>query len=149
MLSELETRYYLLQLLGALDYLHKLKILHRDLKLDNFFLGDNLEVKLGDFGLAAVVNQPRRTICGTPNYIAPEVLDSRSGYSYEVDVWSMGVATYLMLYGRYPFEANDPKSAAARINSKTYLINPLVSDCAKSFISRMLQIRPCDRFTVK
>ncbi len=53
MLSEIEVRYYLQQLLEALKYLHKLKIVHRDLKLDNFFLGDNLEIKIGDFGLAA------------------------------------------------------------------------------------------------
>ena len=132
-----------------MKYLQKLKIIHRDLKLDNFLLGDNLEIKIGDFGLAAMGSQPRKTICGTPSYIAPEILDSRNGYSYEVDVWSIGIATYLMLYGRYPFDASDPKNVATRINSKTYLINPSVSEYAKSFISKMLKLQPCDRATVK
>lgn len=62
----------MLQLLEGLKYLHKNKIVHRDLKLENFFLGDNLDIKIGDFGLAAEVShKPRKTICGTPYYIAP------------------------------------------------------------------------------
>jgi polo-like kinase 1 len=142
-LSEVEVRYYLQQLLLALSYLHNNQVIHRDLKLDNFFLGENLEVKVGDFGLAAKRNHKlRKTICGTPSYIAPEVLESRQGYSYEVDVWSLGVTTYLLLYGYYPFDHGDPRTVAARIASKTYLINPALSDIAKAFISKMLQIKP-------
>lgn len=97
-----------------------MQVIHRDLKLGNLFLNDNLEVKVGDFGLAtrvevegerkrwvewdaSLLNQPfqgvpflhyepilfHRTLCGTPNYIAPEVL-GKKGHSYEVDVWSIG-----------------------------------------------------------
>jgi polo-like kinase 1 len=140
----------MVQLLEALKYLHKHKIVHRDLKLDNFFLGENLDIKIGDFGLAAEVShRPRKTICGTPNYIAPEIMESKNGYSYEVDVWSLGVTVYLLLYGHYPFENSDSKSITSRINAKTYLINPSLSDMAKNFISRMLQTKPQDRWTVK
>jgi polo-like kinase 1 len=75
-------------------YLHDKKVIHRDLKLGNLFLGKQKEIKLGDFGLAAKLEyegEKRRTICGTPNYIAPEVLDKKIGHSYEVDIWSLGV----------------------------------------------------------
>ena len=81
-----------------------MKFVHRDLKLDNFFLSDNLEVKIGDFGLAGDMHnrKTRNTICGTPNYIAPEI-HLNKGYSYEVDIWSMGIVAYLLFCGYYPF----------------------------------------------
>lgn len=66
-----------MQIINALKYLHAHRIIHRDLKLGNLFINDRMEVKLGDFGLAAKLDfdgEKKRTICGTPNYIAPEVL---------------------------------------------------------------------------
>jgi len=84
----------LTQYLTYFRYLHERRIIHRDLKLGNLFLGKNFDIKLGDFGLAAKIEydgERRRTICGTPNYIAPEVLDKKQGHSYEVDIWSLGV----------------------------------------------------------
>ena len=78
----------------ALKYLHSNKIIHRDLKLGNLFLNEKLEIKVGDFGLAAKLSfdgEKRKTICGTPNYIAPEILEGKTGHSFEVDVWSLGV----------------------------------------------------------
>ena len=67
-----------------------------------------MQLKVGDFGLAAQVFHPgekKKTVCGTPNYLAPEVLDANGGHSYEVDYWSIGVILYTMLYGRPPFES--------------------------------------------
>ena len=71
-----------------------------------------MQLKVGDFGLAAKImyeNEKKRTICGTPNYIAPEILSSHIGHSYEVDYWSIGVIVYTLLYGRPPFESPDVK----------------------------------------
>ena len=71
------------------------------MKLGNLFLNDKMMVKIGDFGLATKVLFPgekKRTICGTPNYIAPEILDSNIGHSYEVDVWSLGVVMYQKIF---------------------------------------------------
>ena len=89
------------------------------LKLGNLFLTERLQIKVGDFGLAAQMTfdgERKRTVCGTPNYIAPEILDSSkpsvpglvaAGHSYEVDYWSIGVILYTMLVGRPPFESSE------------------------------------------
>ena len=79
-----------------------------------------MQVKCGDFGLAAALtfnDERRRTVCGTPNYIAPEILESNkfNGHSYEVDVWSLGVIMYAMIIGRPPFETSDIKMTYKRI----------------------------------
>ena len=76
-LTDFETRYYLLQIVESLKYLHKHGVIHRDLKLGNLFLDHKMRIKVGDFGLATRLNHPderKKTICGTPNYIAPEIL---------------------------------------------------------------------------
>ena len=88
-LTEIEAQCYLVQIVSALKYLHSHRVIHRDIKLGNLFLNEKLEVKLGDFGLASKLEfdgERKRTICGTPNYIAPEILEGNHGHSYEVDV---------------------------------------------------------------
>jgi serine/threonine protein kinase len=73
------------------------------LKLGNLFLNEKLEIKLGDFGLATKLEfegEKKRTVCGTPNYIAPEILEGKLGHSYEVDVWSLGVILYTLIIGK-------------------------------------------------
>lgn len=93
------------------------------MKLGNLFLSEKMEIKLGDFGLATKVTQEgekKKTICGTPNYIAPEVLEGKAGHSYEVDVWSLGVIAYTLLIGKPPFETNDVKSTYKRIRMNAY-----------------------------
>ena len=110
-LHEVEARYYIYQLVKAIEYVHSKKVIHRDLKLGNLFLTDHMTLKVGDFGLAAQVfyqGERKRTVCGTPNYLAPEVLESQ-GHSYEVDYWSIGVILYTMLNGRPPFESSEVK----------------------------------------
>jgi len=108
-LTELEVQYYIVQCVDALKYLHFNRIIHRDLKLGNMFISDKMQIKLGDFGLATKLEfdgEKKRTICGTPNYIAPEVLDGNIGHSYQVDTWSLGVVAYTLLIGKPPFETS-------------------------------------------
>jgi len=82
-----------------------------------------MEIKLGDFGLATRLEfdeEKKRTICGTPNYIAPEILDDKIGHSYPVDIWSLGVIIYTLLIGKPPFETADVKTTYKKIRANTY-----------------------------
>jgi polo-like kinase 1 len=149
-LTEIEVQCYLLQIIKALKYIHSHKIIHRDLKLGNLFITQKLELKLGDFGLAAKLDyegQRRRTLCGTPNYIAPEILEQKNGHSYEVDIWSLGVVMYTMLFGRPPFETVDVNLTYKRIKMKNYSFpeNIKVDPTAKKLISSILNLDPSKR----
>ena len=109
-----EVRFLMVQLIGACHYMHTNQVIHRDLKLGNLFLDASMNVKVGDFGLAALIENPgerKKTICGTPNYIAPEVLfDTANGHSFEVDTWSIGVILYTLIIGRPPFQTKEVKA---------------------------------------
>ena len=144
-IAEVEVRCYISQLITSIQYLHSQLVIHRDLKLGNLFLDSELRVKVGDFGLAAKlthVNEKRRTICGTPNYIAPEILEGKEGHSFEVDIWSAGVVMYTLLIGTPPFESKDVKSTYKRIlcNSFSFPTHIHVSEDAKSLIRSILQV---------
>ena len=104
------------KMLLALQYLHNRGIVHRDLKPENMLIakkGDLSAVKLTDFGLSAMIDQQSemlKTPCGTPGYVAPEVLTLiYGGYDKQVDVWSMGVIIYILLCGFPPFFDNNEK----------------------------------------
>ena len=119
-LTELEIQCYLLQIISGTKYLHTHRVIHRDLKLGNLFLTDKMELKLADFGLATKLEfegDRKRTICGTPNYIAPEILNGKEGHSYELDIWSIGVILYTLLIGKPPFETSDVISTYQRLKS--------------------------------
>jgi len=149
-ITEPETRYYMKQMLVGVKYLHDNKIIHRDLKLGNIFLNDNMEIKLGDFGLATKVDyegERKRTLCGTPNYIAPEVLQKK-GHSYEVDIWSLGCILYTLLVGKPPFETQTLKDTYQRIKNNEYNIPPKVGPLAKKLIYKLLQGDPTKRPTI-
>jgi hypothetical protein len=119
-------------------------VIHRDLKLGNIFLGEGMKVKIGDFGLAAMLeedNERKRTICGTPNYIAPEILFGKDeGHSFEVDAWSLGVILYTMLIGKPPFQTKDIKEIYKRIRDGAYDFpaDVAVSRAAKNLIQSLI-----------
>ncbi|CAD8174723.1 unnamed protein product [Paramecium pentaurelia] len=152
-ITQLEVQCYILQLVNALKYLHQNKIIHRDLKLGNLFLNDKMELKLGDFGLATKLDfdgEKKKTICGTPNYIAPEILDGKIGHSYEVDIWSLGVIIYTLLIGKPPFETQDVKTTYKKIKACQYTFpdHVVISDNAKNLITKMLVLDPSKRPTL-
>jgi polo-like kinase 1 len=149
-LTEIEVQCYIIQLIKALKYLHSHRVIHRDLKLGNLFLTDKMELKVGDFGLATKLEfegERKRTVCGTPNYIAPEILDGKSGHSYEVDIWSLGVICYTLIIGKPPFETQDVKTTYKRIKMNAYSFpeGAIISDSAKSLISEILNTDPLKR----
>ncbi|PIK37091.1 hypothetical protein BSL78_26075 [Apostichopus japonicus] len=145
--TEPEVRYFVLQIIDGLRYLHNSCVIHRDLKLGNMFLTENMEVKIGDFGLATKVEfegDEKRTMCGTPNYIAPEVLD-KVGHSFEADVWAIGCILYTMLVGRPPFETESLKETYTRIKRTSYSFPSHLSQAAKELITDILTSKPENR----
>ncbi|KAF8842470.1 Pkinase-domain-containing protein [Paxillus ammoniavirescens] len=150
--TEPEARFFLIQIIGACNYMHTHQVIHRDLKLGNLFLDSNMNIKVGDFGLAALIENPgerKKTICGTPNYIAPEVLfDTANGHSFEVDAWSIGVILYTLLIGRPPFQTKDVKEIYTRIRDNVYefpqerRISPDARDCITSILTPDPNQRP-------
>uniref|UniRef100_A0A672J0V0 Serine/threonine-protein kinase PLK n=1 Tax=Salarias fasciatus TaxID=181472 RepID=A0A672J0V0_SALFA len=149
-LTEPEVRYYLKQIISGLKYLHSRGILHRDLKLGNFFVNENMELRVGDFGLAVkleTVEQRKKTICGTPNYLAPEVLN-RQGHGTESDVWSLGCVMYTLMCGNPPFETLDLKETYKCIKEVRYNLPSTLSPAAQKLISGILQKNPSDRLTL-
>lgn len=147
-----ETQYVMLQCLAAMQYMHDQCVIHRDLKPGNIMLDSELNVKIGDFGLAAELQydgERKRTICGTPNYIAPEIIDHKShGHSYEVDTWSLGVILYTLLVGQPPFQMEDVESTYKRIRQCRYDFPASVPENARDLITRILQSSPSHRPTL-
>lgn len=122
-LTPKEVKYFMIQILSAVQHMHSNRIIHRDLKMGNIFINKNMELKVGDFGLATKLEFPeekKRTVCGTPNYIAPEIIEGTAGHSYEVDIWSCGVICYALAFGKPPFETNEVKSTYAKIKLCKY-----------------------------
>ena len=110
-------------------------------------------LEMGDFGLATKLDfegERKRTVCGTPNYIAPEILDGKTGHSYEVDIWSLGVIIYTLIIGKPPFETRDVKTTYKRIkmNAYTFPENAIVSEAAKNLIAQILVLDPSKRPTL-
>ena len=102
--------------------MHKQNIIHRDIKLGNIFLNYKMEVKIGDFGLSTKIktNKERKfTTCGTPNYIAPEILNE-TGHSFEVDIWAVGIVIYALLIGKPPFEADTVENTYRKIKENCF-----------------------------
>uniref|UniRef100_A0A3P8N5R8 Serine/threonine-protein kinase DCLK2 n=1 Tax=Astatotilapia calliptera TaxID=8154 RepID=A0A3P8N5R8_ASTCA len=107
--TERDASSMLFNLASAIKYLHSLNIVHRDIKPENLLVYEHNDgsksLKLGDFGLATVVNGPLYTVCGTPTYVAPEIV-AEMGYGLKVDIWAAGVITYILLCGFPPFRGS-------------------------------------------
>lgn len=143
------------KIVQSIKYLHKLGIVHRDLKPENLLYQsphDDAAIKITDFGLAKIANGELllKTACGTPNYVAPEVL-LNNGYGPAVDMWSIGVILYILLCGFPPFYSeNTPDLFDQIIHGKYDFPSPYwdrVSSQAKDLIKNLLQVDPQIRFT--
>jgi len=146
--TEPEMRYYLAQLCEGVAYIHQQQIIHRDLKLGNLFLTSSMAVKIGDFGLATRLGQEKKgTICGTPNYISPEVLN-KEGHGFPADVWALGCCMFALLVGAPPFETSTLKETYSRIAENHYTIPDSLSKGAYHLIKKLLHPNPKQRPSV-
>ncbi|CAK6977546.1 serine/threonine-protein kinase DCLK2-like [Scomber scombrus] len=156
--SERDASAMVFNLAGAVKYLHRMNIVHRDIKPENLLVCEypdgTKSLKLGDFGLATVVEGPLYTVCGTPTYVAPEII-AETGYGLKVDIWAAGVINYILLCGFPPFrsENNVQEELFDQIlRGKLEFPSPdwdSVSLPAKMLISQMLQVNVDARFTAE
>jgi serine/threonine protein kinase len=151
-LTELEVKYYIKQLVDGLYYLQKRNIVHRDLKPANILLKNGI-IKIADFGFAKLlndVNPMMETICGSPLYMAPEIL-FKTKYSSKSDLWSLGVIIYQMIYQRHPYR--NPKSImdlVKKIEAEEieYPIQVEVSREGINLMRELLEVSPTGRMTL-
>ncbi|GMY17470.1 CBL-interacting serine/threonine-protein kinase 8 isoform X2 [Fagus crenata] len=151
-LSEAESRRYFQQLIDGVGYCHSKGVYHRDLKPENLLLDSLGNLKISDFGLSALPEQGvslLRTTCGTPNYVAPEVL-SHKGYDGAVaDVWSCGVILYVLIAGYLPFDELDLTTLYSKIEKAEFSCPSWFPVGAKSLIHRILDPNPETRITIE
>ncbi|XP_048403839.1 calcium/calmodulin-dependent protein kinase type 1 isoform X2 [Stegostoma tigrinum] len=143
------------QILDAVTYLHELGIVHRDLKPENllyYSVDEDSKIMISDFGLSKIegTGSVMSTACGTPGYVAPEVL-AQKPYSKAVDCWSIGVISYILLCGYPPFyDENDAKLFEQILKAEYEFDSPYwddISDSAKDFIQHLMEKDPNKRYT--
>jgi len=124
------------QLIDGLAYCHSKAILHRDIKLDNILLAWNGEIKICDFGVSKTVKRGEKMTeqCGTPAYIAPEILLDRGYEGFSIDIWSAGVVLYAMLYGTVPFKANNMSELQKIIIKAKFTLQDGISKDAQNLL---------------
>uniref|UniRef100_A0A3Q1FI50 Serine/threonine-protein kinase DCLK2 n=1 Tax=Acanthochromis polyacanthus TaxID=80966 RepID=A0A3Q1FI50_9TELE len=157
--TERDASCMLFNLASAIKYLHSLNIVHRDIKPENLLVYEHNDgsksLKLGDFGLATVVNGPLYTVCGTPTYVAPEIV-AETGYGLKVDIWAAGVITYILLTLLYTLlcvtcSGEDQEALFEQIlKGQLHFPAPFwdnVSEMAKALITGMLQVEADQRYT--
>jgi serine/threonine protein kinase len=132
-LDEYDVRVYIGEVILALEHLHKLGVMHRDVKLENILLDSEGHAVLSDFGLSKMFlpdeKRKAHTWCGTLVYMAPELVSKNSeGYNMAVDWWSLGIVTYELLTGRSPFERQGKSETDKKMYERIIMAEPLVPD---------------------
>ena len=143
-LPQQDVALYVAMVGSALGFLSARSIAHRDLKLENLLFDEKGYLKLVDFGFAKRIEAKSFTFCGTPDYLAPEILAGK-GHNHGVDWWTLGVLTYEMVHGQPPFDAPDQMATFRRIRSGRYKIHSSVRPEAADVIKRLLAPNPAKR----
>ena len=150
--SEYKAFEYFIQVVNAVYYLHNNNIIHRDIKPENILIGEDNKIKLCDFGWAKELTlENRSTFCGTVEYMAPEIVENEN-YDYSVDIWSLGILLYELLYGHSPFKAKNTKNIILNIKSHELTYddkNKNVSNSCKDLIKKLLNNNPQKRYKIK
>ena len=135
------------QIFSAFDYIHKKNIFHRDIKLENILLTKNYEIKIIDFGFGLYNprNYLQKFFCGTPNYMAPEIIMKKEYDCQKADMWSLGILLYKLFCADFPFKGKDEKDLYRHIIKGKYKIKEYVPDFIKIIIDKILRPKPYQR----
>ncbi|XP_047174097.1 CBL-interacting serine/threonine-protein kinase 9-like [Vigna umbellata] len=150
-LKEDEARSYFHQLINAVDYCHSRGVYHRDLKPENLLLDSNGVLKISDFGLSTYAQKEDellRTACGTPNYVAPEVLNDRGYVGSTSDIWSCGVILFVLMAGYLPFDEPSQMALYKKICRAQFTCPSWFSSEAKKLLKRILDPNPLTRIKI-
>ncbi|KAG2262342.1 hypothetical protein Bca52824_069421 [Brassica carinata] len=152
--SEDLSRRYFQQLISAVGYCHSRGVFHRDLKPENLLLDEKLELKISDFGLSALTEQIRpdgllHTLCGTPAYVAPEVLAKKGYDGAKIDVWSCGVILFVLNAGYLPFNDHNLMVMYRKIYKGEFRIPKWTSPDLRRLLTRLLDTNPLSRITIQ
>ncbi|WVZ17337.1 hypothetical protein V8G54_010319 [Vigna mungo] len=150
-LKEDEARSYFHQLINAVDYCHSRGVYHRDLKPENLLLDSNGVLKISDFGLSTYAQKEDellRTACGTPNYVAPEVLKDRGYVGSTSDIWSCGVILFVLMAGYLPFDEPSQMALYKKIGRAQFTCPSWFSSEAKKLLKRILDPNPLTRIKI-
>lgn len=150
-LSELESKYFLKQILDALQYVHSLGIVHRDIKPENLLISADGQIKISDFGLSRFVNSTglADTPCGSPCYASPECIKGGSYDGRKSDIWSVGVVAYAMVTGELPWTRKNQIQLFDQICKGDYIIPSYVSDGCRHFIHCLMEPNPEIRYSIQ
>ena len=141
-LPEAEARTLYTQICEGIAYLHSQTMIHRDLKPENVVLDANRRVKIIDFGWCIQTMENRQTVCGTIDFMAPEIFEGR-GYSFEVDLWALGILLYEMLHKKVPFSSKLPLQSVP-----PYSIRPDLSADVRDLLTRLIRRAPSERLRI-
>lgn len=138
------------QIVYGLAHIHSRNVIHRDIKLDNILLDDEGAVKICDFGVSKIIDKDVTIYdqCGTPAYIAPEIITGVGYKGFYVDHWSLGVLLYAMLCGTVPFKAGNMKDLHELIIKGKFEFERKLSDEAKDLIKGLIKIKPEERLSI-
>ncbi|XP_010454834.1 PREDICTED: CBL-interacting serine/threonine-protein kinase 25-like [Camelina sativa] len=152
-LKEDSARRYFQQLISAVDFCHSRGVSHRDLKPENLLVDENGDLKVSDFGLSALPEQILQdgllhTQCGTPAYVAPEILRKKGYDGAKVDIWSCGVILYVLLAGFLPFQDENLMNMYRKIFKSEFEFPPWFPPEARRLVSKLLVVDPSKRISI-
>ncbi|CUM46661.1 uncharacterized protein AC631_02895 [Debaryomyces fabryi] len=149
-LQEFEAINYFKQIINGIHYLHQFNICHRDLKPENLLLDFNKNIKIADFGMAALEVREKllETSCGSPHYASPEIVAGKNYHGAPSDIWSCGIILFALLTGHLPFDDENIRKLLLKVQNGKFLMPNNLSPESKDLISKMLKVNPSERITI-